>query len=224
MFYMLVTRVHYLREVWLMTYEEEVLDFLLARPDPDLAVIDAWLDQTDLLKAGGGKLDPPLLPVHVRELLSRPCRTIGNLPPPPEGHMAVYLLQHEHWPYQTYFGYSENVERRQAQQNSNTSLASKCCRGRTDWLLAAYASIFPNTKVGHEQAKVAHHWVKKEIESAGQHQQRRGRGWRSLHDNILLLADLVWKRNEKFKFELRLVAMDTNFDVLRTQRGGDFFH
>ena len=223
MFYMLVTRVHYLRQVWLMTYEEEVLDFLLARPISDLPVIDAWLEHTDLLRQGGGKVDPPLLPVHIRELLSRPCRTIGNLPPPPEGHMSVYLLQQEHWPYQTYFGYSENVERRQAQQNSNTSLASKRCRGRTDWLLAAYASTFPNTKVGHEQAKVARHWAKKEIESAGQHEKRHGRGWRSLHDNILLLADLVWKWNEEFKFELRLVATDTNFDVLRTQRGGDFF-
>ena len=224
--YMLLTRVHYLHQVWLTTYEPELLDFLVARPDPALAVVDAWLEQTDLLRTGGGKVDPPLLPVHVRELLARPCRTIGNLASPPTGHMWVYLLQQEHWPYQVYWGYSEDVERRQAQHNSNTSLANKRCRGRADWLLAAYASTFPNTKEGHAQAKAARHWAKSELlqlESAGQHRRVRGHGWRSLHDNILLLTDLVWQWNKDFGFELRVVATDTNFDVLRQQRSGEFF-
>ena len=81
--------------------------------------------------------------------------------------MSVYLLQQENWPYETSFAYYENVERRQAQENSNTSLASRRCCGRMDWLLAMYASMFPANKAGHDQAKAADHYPEKEMKSTG---------------------------------------------------------
>ena len=222
--YMFMLRVHYLSNVWLMRYEPELIDYLLAKPDPDLPIVDAWVEQTDLLAPHGGRTDPRLLPAGVRELLGRPCRTIGSLVAPPDGHMCVYLTQQEHPPYRVYWGYSERVEKRVAEHNSNTNLASKRCRGRTDWLLAAYASTFPNTKKGHEEAKAARHWAKVEmlrLETAGQQQRVARHGWRSLHDNIVILTDLVYKWNKEHKLELRIVAADTNFDVLRRERSGE---
>ena len=222
--YMFMLRVHYLSNVWLMRYEPELIDFLLAKPDPDLAIVDDWVEQTDLLAPHGGRTDPRLLPSGVRELLARPCRTIGSLLAPPDGHMCVYLTQQEHPPYRVYWGYSERVEKRVAEHNSNTNLASKRCRGRTDWLLAAYASTFPNTKKGHEEAKAARHWAKVEmlrLETAGQQQRVARHGWRSLHDNIMILTDLVYKWNKEHEMELRIVATDTNFDVLRRERSGE---
>ena len=62
---MLITRVQNLAKVWLLSYEEQVLNFLLVRPNVDLAVFDVWLEQADLLNQGGGKVDPLLLPVHL---------------------------------------------------------------------------------------------------------------------------------------------------------------
>ena len=145
--YMALTRVSRLEDCWLLKYDWRLVDYLLAQTVPEMEVVEEWIQDTRLnRRVDGGarpRLDPPGMSARRQQFLVRPCRTLGGLEPPPGAVTAVFLLQQERLPHHMFWGYSEDVQTRIVQLNSNGPLASPRTRGRTDWLLAAFVSPFP---------------------------------------------------------------------------------
>ena len=223
--YMVLTRVSRLRDIWLLHYDRRLVDYLLSLADPGTEMVDEWINDTRLngrrAVDGRPRMDPPGMSARMRQFLSRPCRTLGGLEPPPDSVTAVYLLQQMGFPYFLYWGYSANVRARIQEHNSNGPRASKRTRGRTDWMLAAFVSPFPNTRDGFGQAKAARHWAKEQaltLESALQHRRHRTSGVGTLWDCINLAHDLSGEWNERHDLELRVVSPSINFDALQRER------
>ena len=126
--YMAITRVHQLEDLWLLSYDRGSLEHLLALPNATYHMGDEWIEATRLNARDGTLgpcIDPPGMPVRVEEILRQPSRAIGNLAFPNDGMLVVYRLQQGNQPYRTYWGYSERTFTRVAQHNSNGLKATK---------------------------------------------------------------------------------------------------